>query len=271
MSDAVLHSISIAEFEKTLGNTLVVKYPDFKLDEYDDQYLANCCLPDRAHLHDEDWTFLILPNAKNKKTLYGMGYFRNFRDATVRRGAVQKALLLLSTQPYFSVFKPLLQATIEKYYRETKDGKEAKADHIFKALYETVNYHLTQKILPINLWGESYAVNIPVLGEDQFEGASLVELVGRFNVDTMMLWYGILTGLRILFAGLPAHAVGNCCVAAPLLVAPLHGFTNYITPYVALTDIAPIQRKPYICGTTNLLFETKTGKESRPALGYGAF
>jgi len=58
----------------------VVKYPDFKLEEYDDQYLANCCLPDRAHLHDEDWTYLILP-VKNKKTqqpyfLYGMGYFR---------------------------------------------------------------------------------------------------------------------------------------------------------------------------------------------------
>lgn len=64
---------------------------------------------------------------------------------------------------------------------------------------------------------------------------------------------------RILFVGQPAREVGNCCLAAPLLVAPLTGFTKYITPYVALTDISPVLTSPYICGTTNLLFESKTG------------
>jgi Protein of unknown function (DUF1630). len=200
-------------------------------------------LPDGGHLQQEDWTFLVLP-IKNKKTqvvsyLYGMGYFRNFLDASVRRGATQKSLLLLSTNPYFSVYKPLLQVAIEKYYRESKEG--TKGDLVLKQFFETVNYHLTQKILPIHLWGESYPVNLPVLQEDQFEGASLVDLISRFNFDTMLLWYGLLLGNRILFCGQPAHAVGNCCIAAPLLVAPLRGFTKYITPYVGGSSRVDLQ------------------------------
>jgi hypothetical protein len=65
---------------------------------------------------------------------------------------------------------------------------------------------------------------------------------------------------RILFAGQPAHLVGQCCLACPLLVAPLKGFAKYIHPYVALTDLGPLERdNVYIAGTTNQLLETKTG------------
>lgn len=40
-------------------------------------------------------------------------------------------------------------------------------------------------------------------------------------------------------------------------MSPVKGFVDVISPYVALTDLTPIERPSYICGTTNALFETK--------------
>ena len=98
-----------------------------------------------------------------------------------------------------------------------------------------------------------------VVVKDEFEGASLVQLISHFGLDTIIIWYCMLMQKRVLFVGQPAGAVGNCCLAAPLLVAPLTGWSKIMTPYVALTDISPVMKKTYICGSTNLLFETKTG------------
>jgi hypothetical protein len=64
---------------------------------------------------------------------------------------------------------------------------------------------------------------------------------------------------RVLFSGQPAREVGNACIASPLLISPLTGMSAYITPYVSLQDTSPIERTTYICGTTNMLFETKPG------------
>jgi len=116
---------------------------------------------------------------------------------------------------------------------------------------KTHNYQL-------QLYGETYPINIPLLDEDEFEGASLVQLINHFQLDTIVIWYCMLMQKRILFVGQPAREVGNCCLAAPLLVAPLTGWSKIITPYVALTDISPVMKPTYICGSTNLLFETKT-------------
>jgi hypothetical protein len=55
---------------------------------------------------------------------------------------------------------------------------------------------------------------------------SLVALIDRFQKDTMILWYCALLQKRILFCGQPANAVGACCLATPLLVAPLTGIID---------------------------------------------
>ncbi len=47
------------------------------------------------------------------------------------------------------------------------------------------------------------------------------------------------------------ESVGNCCLALPLLILPLSGLGGIINPYVALTNTEPVERKTYICGTTN--------------------
>eukprot|EP00164_Ancoracysta_twista_P009030 GFYU01013230.1.p1 GENE.GFYU01013230.1~~GFYU01013230.1.p1 ORF type:complete len:828 (-),score=191.80 GFYU01013230.1:101-2584(-) len=265
MAINLVHAVAIAEFEIKIGNTLTATYPSkFALKNYDYEMLGNLALPDGGHIHDEDWTYHVLhcepeevadcetvsampsQSSEGKKFLYGIGFFRNVKDASVKRGAVQKALLLLATQPYYKLFKPLMRAAMIQYM----DHKDKNA---MKLLYDTLNKPANK----VTLFNQEFILNTPVLKEDQFDGASLVQLVSLFKEGTMLLWYAILFRVRVMICGPSAHQVGNACISAPLLVAPLRGFTEAITPYVSLTDLKPTMKPTYICGTTNLLFETK--------------
>lgn len=146
-----------------------------------------------------------------------------------------------------------------------------KPETVLKVLYNSLTNENLQKELSLTLWTEKIPIRMPKLEEDVFPGASLTELVKKFKNDTMLIWYGLFLGKRVMFVGTPAKAVANwwefphfyiymdSCLAAPLLVRPLRGFTKIIFPYVALTYLDPVLTKNYICGSTNKLFATKQG------------
>ena len=126
------------------------------------------------------------------------------------------------------------------------------------SLYES-NHATTDTI---TIFESPISVEMPTgMSANHFVGASLLQLVTRFREDTMIIWWALLLRLRLLFCGQPAGDVGNCCLAAPLLVAPLQGFTDVIAPYVPLSHPSAVLDCPrggtYICGTTNKLFATK--------------
>ena len=188
------------EFDIDVGNTLTHRYPPFQLEEYDDEYLGNCCLPDGGHIHGQDRTFLILHlkalsvpagTIKKKKlkklkkkdeikeedvkqaallelvdeqgiTLYGVGYFISRTDSTVKRGAIQKSILILSYHPYFDLFYEPAKATLERYM-DDKTCKEGKS--LLKNFYEAVQAMEKTHNYQLHLYGETYPINIPVLGE----------------------------------------------------------------------------------------------------------
>ena len=176
-----------------MGNTLTHRYPQFSLAEYDDEYLGNCCLPDGGHIHREDRTFLILHIREKKqpfrskskllkrkklaetqirdedeqeefvtKVLYGVAYFVSRTDATVKRGALQKAILILSSHPYFDLYYYPAKATLERYL-DDKTGKEGKP--LLKNFFESVQAMEKSQNFQLNLYGETYLINIPVLEE----------------------------------------------------------------------------------------------------------
>lgn len=255
----LLHSLSIAEFELKIGNTLSHRHPEFEIPGYDDTFLADCCLPDGAHLVEEDYTAIILePKGGPDTILYGLGFFANVRDSTVKRGAIQRALLIILRQPYFGPLIPLVRHGIKKYIEEGCNASIL--PELFNILNETLqNSTPGQPALHLTFKKEEFSMTFPLLKEDRFDGVSLTELVQRFGSDTMILWYGALLGKRIVFCGSPAWAVCNCCLAVPLLTGPLTGFSGVIVPYISLPDIARIlEKSTYICGVTNPIFETKT-------------
>lgn len=221
-----------------VGNTLTHKYPQFKLEEFDDEYLANCCLPDGGHIHSEDRTYHILPikitqkkqkSAKKltkkklkkdetvdpediepeselqsprsspsspslspstspdhpedeERILYGVGYFRNRPDKTVKRGALQKAILVLTWQPFFEIYSAPALATLERYLDDHKNGcKNGKA--LLKNFYESIQNLRSQGNLQLHLHDQVYPLNVPKVEEDEFEGVSLINLVKIFQVN----------------------------------------------------------------------------------------
>ena len=183
-----------------MGNTLAHRYPPFSLDEYDDEYLGNCCLPDGGHIHGHDTTFLILhlkspqpallPTKKKKGLmrtqkkkdlaeeevgassaesgdtegciLYGVAYFISRTDSTVKRGAIQKSILILSYHPYFNLFYKPAKAILERYL-DDKSCKEGKT--LLKTFYEAVQAVEKTQNYQLQLYGETYPINIPILDE----------------------------------------------------------------------------------------------------------
>ena len=96
------------------------------------------------------------------RTLYGVGYFICRKDSTVKRGAIQKAMLILSYQPFFEVFHLPATATLERYL-DDKSCKEGKT--LLKNFYEAVQAMEKTQNYQLQLYGETYPINIPVLGE----------------------------------------------------------------------------------------------------------
>lgn len=92
---------------------------------------------------------------------------------------------------------------------------------------------------------------------DIYSGASLVALTTFLKQKVMYIWYALMLRQRILFSGTTtgSHVVGLCCISAPLLVLPLHGFSDVVFPYVPITDFSPLHLPQYIAGVTNPLFE----------------
>ncbi|KAJ6237187.1 arf3-interacting protein [Anaeramoeba flamelloides] len=253
-----IFSISIAEFDIDIGNTLVKRFPEFKFEKYNYQSLANLVIPDGAHIHKSDHTYLVLDcsgekgfpsEACEESYLFGIGIFVCIHDETVRRGAKQSSILLLSKLPYFPLYFPLLKTTLTKYMLDPN------ISHI-KTLYKALNESL-QKENQLTLFGETYPLNIPRYQIDEFPGASLIQIVKLFKMDTMILWYAMLLKSRIFVIGQPAGKVSNCVISTPLLVSPLKGFTGLLVPYVALTDVHLIEKKSFIAGSTNPIFSMR--------------
>lgn len=289
--------IILLEFDIDKGNTISSTYPNnYNWDQFKEKNIADLCLPDGAHIHSEDWTYILLhakslnsnntsvtpkKNTKDKRlsltsnitnietdslfrlysnqelnddtpteeweVYYGISIFKNKADKTVKRGAVQKSILLISKQPYFSLYEPILKHCINYYF-------EHKPKNFLKVIYDTLKRATTS----VTLFDKTFPLEYKSYNEDEFDSTSLIQLIQRFGVDTMYLWYTLILEQRILITGQPAHLVGQCCLSLPLLVAPLKGFTEYISPYVALSSTDLLQRKQYICGATNAVLENRT-------------
>jgi hypothetical protein len=266
-----VHCVCIAEFDIIKGNTLSHSYPPEV--DIQNQYLlsddgsapiniADMCLPDGSHVFEEDTTYLFLPVKNDMQNLqledgqdviFGMVCFRNKKDPTVKRGAVQKSIVLFTSKANFVSMEPILQTALNRIMDEGDNF-----DAVLRDVYETINN--AKDAETIELWGKYFALycqNIFKYGE--FEGVSLIDLVKRFGRDTMLIWYALLLESRIAFIGTPAKLPAQLAISCPTLVKPLYGFTNRINPYVSLTNVDGVIVKPsFILGATNRLFETRS-------------
>ncbi|GAA5958013.1 hypothetical protein JCM21900_004745 [Sporobolomyces salmonicolor] len=139
--------VLLAEFDIDEGSVLRHQYP--APTGTDQHLLAEHMLPDGAHDRTEDWTVFYLNQvpaltvdpslltstpegaeasakgkgravdaggAKDDGLLYVMSLVRTKKDASVRRGALVKALAVATRNPYIQIYKPILLLALEDYF-----------------------------------------------------------------------------------------------------------------------------------------------------------
>ncbi|KDE03431.1 hypothetical protein MVLG_06094 [Microbotryum lychnidis-dioicae p1A1 Lamole] len=155
--------VFLAEFDIDQGSILKHQYPGQS--SIDEHLLAEHMLPDGAHDRQEDWTVFYLnqippltisdsstpptsetdarstlgaagANTSGQKSelLYVMSLVRTKKDATVRRGALVKALAVASHHPYIQVFKPVLLLALEAYFIEPSSAYLARLFHSINSM-----------------------------------------------------------------------------------------------------------------------------------------
>ncbi|BGP31722.1 hypothetical protein JCM10296v2_003496 [Rhodotorula toruloides] len=157
--------VLLAEFDIDQGSVLRHQYPCST--GTDEHLLAEHMLPDGAHDRPEDWTVfylgqippLTIDRALLAKTrsdlkgkgkavegdgadlgageednglLYVMSLVRTKKDASVRRGALVKALAVVTRNPYIQIFKPALLFALEDYFNSPSRS-------VLSNLYDSLN------------------------------------------------------------------------------------------------------------------------------------
>ncbi|KAI0656871.1 spindle pole body interacting protein [Cubamyces menziesii] len=137
MSQDVQHCsfVLVADFDIDRGAQLAYQFPQPL--GTDEGLLANLMLPDGAERQPIDWTVfflnqtpfntiqpvLALDNDEGRSTveegndmLYGINLVRTKLDKTVRRGAIVKAMAIVTRYPFVQIFKPVLLLALDDYF-----------------------------------------------------------------------------------------------------------------------------------------------------------
>ncbi|KAG0271157.1 late secretory pathway protein avl9 [Linnemannia exigua] len=250
-------------------------------------------LPDGSHQSDEDFTYFHLPPVKKRKdvasTLFGISCNRQIltKDLVVKtddvtRSSVQKAIVVLATQPIFGVLRQRLAVVTAAWFGQ----KDFTQTEILAQFYDSLNATVSESI-PDSAF---------------LMGTSLRELVKKFKYKVLVLLKLLLLEKRVIFFGYPVETLCTYQYSlmslvpgllkslqdtgSPLLDSqaeymrsmsktpahstdkqelfkylglPLHifGEGSFFQPYLPLQQIDILQdprTRSYIIGTTNAIF-----------------
>ncbi|RUP42959.1 hypothetical protein BC936DRAFT_137837 [Jimgerdemannia flammicorona] len=173
-TDQHVEYILLAEFDIDKGASLAHQYPNPP--GTDEGILAELMLPDGAHMRSEDWTIFFLnqriPDPENidaednqdeadrKPLLYVLNLVRTKHDASVKRGAMVKAMAICTRHQYLHIYKPLLLLALDNYF-------QTRSIATLEFLYKAVNsMDLSQ--IPHFTWHEKQILRA-FEGKDMFE------------------------------------------------------------------------------------------------------
>ncbi|KAF9922972.1 late secretory pathway protein avl9 [Linnemannia zychae] len=299
----ILHIIVVG-FHHAHGPIVEYAYPPFpgqperttltRLEVPDEwSLLPFLALPDGSHQSDEDFTYFHLPPVKNRKdiasTLFGISCNRQIltKDLVVKtddvtRSSVQKAIVVLATQPIFGVLRQRLAVVTAAWFGQ----KDFTQTDILPQFYDSLNATVSESI-PDSAF---------------MMGTSLRELVKKFKYKVLVLLKLLLLEKRVIFFGYPVETLCTYQYSlmslvpgllkslqdtgSPLLDSqevymrsmsktpahstdkqelfkylglPLHifGEGSFFQPYLPLQQIDILQHprtRSYIIGTTNAIF-----------------
>ncbi|KAI9090826.1 transport protein Avl9-domain-containing protein [Phlyctochytrium arcticum] len=258
-------------------------------------FLPFLCLPDGAHATDEEFIYFHLPpveqwRAYPQSTLFGLACYRQMpahellhKTVDVTRSTVQKAVVVLATQPILGSVRSKLGLVTRAFF----DQKDFSKLEILETLYQSLSASLTGYVPDSTL----------------YMGISLRELTFKFKQKTMQLFKLLFLEKRILFfgskverlsayqyslvslipellrnlqdAGSPSLGVGHgskkdatlhpsygssehlASQIRPWMPLPIFGESCFFQPYIPLQQMDVLMSsdtKSYLVGTSNSIF-----------------
>lgn len=222
-------------------------------------------------------------NISGRRFLYGFVFNRQRHDERLKRGGEQKSVVILTYNPYSSVFKPLLQIMGPLYF----DVGEKALEHIAACVSKWPN-PVHGKLMELPIGNASLKVNLPPCHclplEDTFEESNSAmapfppnnqsvpqglfhdsDIFAIFRgvlLQLWMLWELVLIGEPILIISPTAPQCCEAVASLVSLVAPLlcsvdfrPYFTIHDPEFARLNSIREGESFPsVVLGVTNLFF-----------------
>ncbi|WVR09652.1 hypothetical protein IAU60_006726 [Kwoniella sp. DSM 27419] len=287
--------IAVVDFNHLIGPTVEFAYPPslqaaIQDDEDWAKLLPFLALPDGAHMSEEDYSYFhctyspsgsqVPTDVPSSQTLFGISCNRQLasseltrRPSDVTRSMVQKAVVVIASQPIFGPIRDQLGVVTRAYFAQ----KDFTQTDILEDFYNGLENSLEGKS------GE----------EAIYMGTSLRELVHKFRHRTLTLLKLIMLQKRVMLYGYPVEKLCTYQYSlvslipgllmslrdsgAPDLDAkktrvrptslrtsdrssllrymglPLHVFgrESFFQPYMPLQQIDMLQAKSWLVGTTN--------------------
>lgn len=257
--------IAIAEFDIDTGNSLSCLYPpDIDLAGIGGEahplsagQIADHCLPDGGHLRNFDIVRFSLPLCA-VPGLFGVAVFSSLRVASVRRGAVQKSIVLCGRVKFLDVFVPVLKLCLDRIMANAAEPGNTigSLKLCFDALSHALRDHSPQLVVPV-----IPPIRFPLPSQplqNEWQDVSLKSLLLVFGHAAMKIRRYLLNNAKVVVVGSSAQETGNCVLGCLLLIRPLEPSVMPVTGYTCLSEFARTKfAKGFLVGSTNSLFEER--------------
>ncbi|WWD19878.1 hypothetical protein CI109_104347 [Kwoniella shandongensis] len=199
--------VAVVDFNHLIGPTVEFAYPpSLQAAVSDDEELSRLlpflALPDGAHLSEEDYSYFhctyspsgqqIPTNVPSSTTLFGISCNRQLasselmrRPSDVTRSTVQKAVIVIASQPIFGPIRDRLGVVTRAYFAQ----RDFTQTDILEDFYTSLESSLEGKS------GEGAI----------YMGTSLRELVHKFRHKTLVLLKMLMLQKRVMLYGYPVE------------------------------------------------------------------
>jgi hypothetical protein len=224
--------IALVDFNHLVGPRIEFSQGEIFADPEISNTLPFLALPDGAHLSAEDYAYFhLVPSASpNPSTIFGISCNRQIasssllvKDKDVTRSTVQKAVVVLASEPVFGPIRDKLGV-------------------VTRALFEQRDFSQTDILLDFAASLEP-ALRSQLTESGLYMGTSLRELVHTFRQRTLVLLKALMLQRRIMFYG---HPVERLCTYQYSLISLLPGLLQTLQDSGSppLASRAPTLTKP---------------------------
>ncbi|WFD31043.1 hypothetical protein MSPP1_002073 [Malassezia sp. CBS 17886] len=198
--DGIVLGVAVVDFNHLVGPQ--VEYtcpPELRENEQLCAQLPFLALPDGSHLSEEDFCYFHVACASLcPATIFGISCNRQItsdelinKGAEVTRGTVQKAVVVLATQPIFGPLREKLGMVTRAFFAQ----RDLKNVALLEEFYATLEYGL-RHVAPGSPADDAGAL---------YMGTSLRHLVYLWRFKTLVLLKLILLQRKVMFSGYPVE------------------------------------------------------------------